>query len=474
MKKISKKNNIKMLIALFGIFILIFSQIGTAHINELVTENENLRRQLTDIIVPDDYLTIQEAINSAQNGDRVFVRRGTYEENLDISKIIILEGEAMDFTIISGVDDDHVIDIKTDGVTIKGFRIENSGTDKAGIYANTCHYHIIKMNIIQSNSYGIKLYSSNGNIIADNFIISNAYNGLRVEASHMTNITGNVIHSNGVNGIFFNFTSTFNSIVSNIIRDNGVVTNKEKLNVKALGTQAGVVMDSASRSNAIKANNIASNQQGISNIGASENNQIFHNDFVDNIDKNAFDSSISIWNSEQAGNYWSDYTGEDSDGDGIGDIVYLIPGGDNKDRKPLVDPQSPVTPLINGPSEVEVAKTVSYHIKTLQPVYEEVTYLINWGDSVEWESSEAVNPDEGFTFVHEWDSEKTFRIRVKAVVKEKGDTRNSEPSSFFPVRVPYKLDKITEESSDEIILNDFGNIIRSLLRFHFSKIFSFL
>jgi len=32
MKKIGKKNNIKMLIALFGIFILIFSQIGTANL----------------------------------------------------------------------------------------------------------------------------------------------------------------------------------------------------------------------------------------------------------------------------------------------------------------------------------------------------------------------------------------------------------------------------------------------------------
>ena len=474
MKKIRKKNNIKMLVALFGIFILIFSQIGTAHINDLVKEKDNLKRQLSDIIVPDDYLTIQEAINSAQNGDRIYVRSGTYEENIDISKIIILEGESMDFTIISGVDDDHVVDVKTDGVTIKGFTIQNSGVEKAGIYINTCHYHIIKMNIIQSNSYGIKLYSSNGNIIAENFIVSNAYNGLRVEASHMTNITANVIHSNGVNGIFFNFTSTFNSIVSNVIKENGVLTNKDTVNVRALGTQAGVVMDSASRSNAIRSNNIASNQQGISNIGASENNQIYYNDFVSNVETNAFDSSISIWNSEQAGNYWSDYTGEDSDGDGIGDIEYIIPGGDNEDRRPLVDPQSPITPVINGPSEVEVAKTVSYHIKTIQPIYEEVTYLINWGDSVEWESSDAVNPDEGYTFVHEWDSEKTFRIRVKAVVKEKGDTRHSEPSGFFPVRVPYKLDKTTEDSSDDIILNDFGNIFKSLLRFHFPKIFSFL
>jgi len=469
LKKIGKKNNIKMMISLFGIFILIISQIGTADINDL--KKEKINNQIGDIIVPDDYPTIQKAIDSAQNGDHIFVRIGTYEENIDISKMITLEGESMDFTNISGKNDDHVVDIKVDGVTIMGFTIMNSGSEKAGIYANICHYHTIKMNIIKSNGYGIKLYSSNGNIISDNFIISNTYNGLRIEASHMTNISGNVLHDNGFNGIFFNFTSTFNSVVSNVIKDNGLGANSNMVNVKAFGATGGVVMDSASRSNAVRSNNISRNQRGISNIGASENNQIYYNDFIKNIEKNAFDSSVSIWNSEEAGNFWSDYTGEDSDGDGIGDTAYLIPGGPNKDQKPLVDPQSPVTPIINGPSEVEVARSVSYHVRTLKPIYEEVTYLINWGDNAEWESSGLVDPDEGFTFNHEWDVEKTFRIRVKAVVKEKGDTRNSEPSSFFPVRVPRKLEKTNPGSLEDIILNDFGKNIKSLFTYQIFKIF---
>jgi len=227
----------------------------------------------------------------------------------------------------------------------------------------------------------------------------------------------------------------------------------------------------ASRSNAIRSNNIAGNQMGMSNIGASENNQIYYNDFISNIEKNAFDSSVSVWNSDEGGNYWSDYTGVDSDGDGIGDTAYLIPGGDNEDGKPLVDPQSPVTPIINGPSEVKFGESASYDVTTLHPIYEEVTYLINWGDSVEWESSDVVNPDEGYTFVHEWDSEKTFRIRVKAVVKEKGDTRHSEPSGFFPVRVPYNLNENFNGETFEVVSNDFGNNIKLLLKYYISKIF---
>ena len=89
-----------MMISLFGIFILIISQIGTADINDL--KKEKINNQIGDIIVPDDYPTIQKAIDSAQNGDRIFVRIGTYEENIDISKMITLEGESMDFTNISG------------------------------------------------------------------------------------------------------------------------------------------------------------------------------------------------------------------------------------------------------------------------------------------------------------------------------------------------------------------------------------
>jgi len=98
----------------FGISIILFSNISIGQINDLKIEKNNLKTLTYDIIVPDDYPTIQEAINNAQNGNHIFVRRGNYEENIDINKIITLEGESMDFTNISGVNDDHVIDIKTD------------------------------------------------------------------------------------------------------------------------------------------------------------------------------------------------------------------------------------------------------------------------------------------------------------------------------------------------------------------------
>ena len=40
----------------------------------------------TTICVPDDYSTIQEAINAASSGDTVVVRDGTYTENVIVDK----------------------------------------------------------------------------------------------------------------------------------------------------------------------------------------------------------------------------------------------------------------------------------------------------------------------------------------------------------------------------------------------------
>jgi hypothetical protein len=56
------------------------------------------------IYVPDDYATIQEAINAVANGDTIIVKPGTYVELIDFSgKAITLRSEqGADFTIIDG------------------------------------------------------------------------------------------------------------------------------------------------------------------------------------------------------------------------------------------------------------------------------------------------------------------------------------------------------------------------------------
>jgi len=52
------------------------------------------------ITVPDDYKTIQDAVNHAHSGDTVYVRNGIYTEHVYINKTITLKGEGNEKTII--------------------------------------------------------------------------------------------------------------------------------------------------------------------------------------------------------------------------------------------------------------------------------------------------------------------------------------------------------------------------------------
>jgi parallel beta-helix repeat protein len=92
-------------------------------------------------------------------------------------------------------------------------------------------------------------------------------------------------------------------------------------------------------SNTVVGNNIAYNYIGTCFV-ASSDNKLFHNNFVEN------QRQVYIWTESgycfnvwddgypSGGNYWSNYSGEDIDHDGIGDTPYIIDPL-NKDEFPL-------------------------------------------------------------------------------------------------------------------------------------------
>ena len=72
------------------------------------------------INVPDDFSSIQEAINAADAGDTIFVKRGTYVENPVVNKSVSLVGEDRDATVI---DVTAGLKVERDNVTVTGFTI---------------------------------------------------------------------------------------------------------------------------------------------------------------------------------------------------------------------------------------------------------------------------------------------------------------------------------------------------------------
>ena len=70
-----KRNSVSIVVLLVLSFVLVSSpEIGL------------VKAETKTIVVPDDYLSIQEAVDSAADGDTVFVRTGHYFECVEINK----------------------------------------------------------------------------------------------------------------------------------------------------------------------------------------------------------------------------------------------------------------------------------------------------------------------------------------------------------------------------------------------------
>jgi parallel beta-helix repeat protein len=271
---------------------------------------------------PGNYSRIQDAVDNASDGDMVFVYDDSapYYENIAIRVSIHLIGENRNTTSIEG--GNHAISIFADGVTVSGFRISNVGDfwNCCGFYVTSQGNNISHNNIINNlRMNGVFLDGASYNTIWDNLIENNNFHGIRLEFTSHNVIANNVIVNNRGYGIYL-WESPENTLIGNTVKQNffgGIV----------LGDNSG-------------------------------NNTIFHNNFIDN-PENAHDATGNNWDNGLSGNYWSDYTGSDSDGDGIGDSPYSIPGNVSQDRYPLMAPYESQTPDVEITITNRVGLTIS-------------------------------------------------------------------------------------------------------------------
>jgi parallel beta-helix repeat protein len=149
---------------------------------------------------PNNYSSIQSAIDDAQTNDTVYVFNGTYYEAVLVDKPLHLIGENKTTTILDGEGTRDIITIVADYVDINGFTLQNGHFDilvnhsssgnisgnniinglQGVSVQNGCHFLTITKNRIQENVYGVRLYSS----------------------TDMT-VSYNIFHSYKVNAFFF-------------------------------------------------------------------------------------------------------------------------------------------------------------------------------------------------------------------------------------------------------------------------------
>lgn len=153
------------------------------------------------IVIPTDFPTIQEGVNEADPGDIVFVKNGTYFENVRITKNMYLVGEDRNATIIDGRFTEtgglksNVISVTCSNVTIYGFTIKNAKTN--GVFVDYLNNTIANNIIISSLGCGIYLIGSNSTV-TNNIIESNGKCGIRIVAGEDNLVRGDIIKNNGV------------------------------------------------------------------------------------------------------------------------------------------------------------------------------------------------------------------------------------------------------------------------------------
>ena len=217
--------------------------------------------------------------------------------------------------------------------------LRNSGVS----LSNSMNNWIINNSINANGWGGVSLSSSNNNIITGNNMSLNEVSGISLSASSNNNIENNNISNNLILGVGL-YSSSYNSIQKNRIELNGGLGVDDYYRNDWFDYDGVYV--SYSFGNNIISNIISFNVDSGICLDSSALNTIYNN-FFNNTNNAYINNSGSNWNTSKktgnnvlngnsiGGNYWSDYTANDSDDDGIGDNPYYL-DSTNIDYLPLV------------------------------------------------------------------------------------------------------------------------------------------
>lgn len=252
--------------------------------------------------VPEDYPTVQGAINNATSGATISITPGIYNESVIVNKTLTIIGrKGSDPTFVGG-----------------------------------------------GSGIAIRLLSGASGTTITGIVITNYVKGIAIEGASNCKIYNNIMTKMTESAIVEDSNAVDNFIYGNIFQNNTVAISL------ALSSAGSTIYN-----NVFYVNGIGLDLQ-------SGGNTIYSNSFIFNDLQASCGTAQNTWDNgyPSGGNYWSDYTGNDfcsgpaqneSGRDGIGDVPYII-DANNQDIYPLMKPYVPVD--LNGDGKIDVKDVV--------------------------------------------------------------------------------------------------------------------
>ncbi len=327
----------------------------------------------------DQNASIGDTVKRAAQGDTIVVKGGVHYERFVVDKSVILIGE--NGAVIDGGGVGSVITISAPEVIVRGFTIRNTGDrlseGDAGIMAKKAKGIIVEENRFEDALFGVQIRNS-----PDSIVRNNTFHGKDLDVGHRGDLirvwysSGAMVEDNRVSdgrdviiwyskniavcrnevrngryGIHFMYcddtTIEDNRLIGNSVgvylmysyrlrlQKNWVIANRgasgygigQKDMYEGLiadnfvaDNRAGMFMDNST--NTFRNNLIAFNDYGILAFPSARKNTFTENSFVDNGEQVTIEGQGQLGTNRWTGNYWSDYSGYDADGDGVGDMPY--------------------------------------------------------------------------------------------------------------------------------------------------------
>lgn len=195
---------------------------------------------------------------------------------------------------------------------------------------------IVEDNVIHDGRDAILWYSK-GIVVRRNLGYDSRY-GLHLMFSDEVTITDNEFRGNSV-GIYLMYSSGVEILRNRLLQNRGPsgygigLKEADRFTVREnlfAGNRSGIYLDGSpfteSQPGVFTLNTIAYNDAGCTILPSARGNEFTENNFIDNIDQVAVAGRGALagnrfWKGER-GNFWSDYTGYDQNGDGVGDFVH--------------------------------------------------------------------------------------------------------------------------------------------------------